>query len=87
MHYSREIILNDCPNCGSKAGAFMGSRAWGHSITCCSDKCGEEIQAKLLKNEEKPEYKKMLKKIYKLRSKALEIRYKGIDAIEPFFEI
>ena len=36
----------DCPNCGEKdapgqwKGARMGSTAWGHSYSCCSDACG-----------------------------------------------
>lgn len=55
--YRRYWLAHDCPNCGAKdqrydyyngswGGARMGSTAWGHSFSCCSDKCGHEFAAK-----------------------------------------
>ncbi len=46
MDSKRYWLAEDCPNCGQKdapnawRGARMGSTAWGHSFSCCSEACG-----------------------------------------------
>jgi len=76
----------DCPNCGREKGAFMGSSEWGHSIGCCSDECGHEVKKKIDKNESSEEYKKKLRQFYNLKNKLIEMRYKGIDAVDQFYD-
>ena len=40
-------FAEDCPVCGEKdelekyKGARRGNTSWGHSYSCCSDKCGK----------------------------------------------
>ena len=44
--YSPYNLVEDCPECGQKdelnkwGGARMSSTEWGHSYSCCSEKCG-----------------------------------------------
>jgi hypothetical protein len=33
-------IADPCPNCGKPDAARMGSSAWLHSYSCCSELCG-----------------------------------------------
>ncbi len=39
-------MAEPCPQCGQEdvegkwLGARMGATAWGHSFSCCSEKCG-----------------------------------------------
>lgn len=46
-------FADPCPNCGQKdeeetyKGARMSATSWGHSVPCCSDKCGIEYARKL----------------------------------------
>ena len=75
--FRETIKADDCPNCGKKEGATMGSTAWGHSITCCSDKCGLEIQEKLEENTATKEYEQALGAMYKAKAKVREIKYRG----------
>lgn len=45
----RERSNPPCANCGKENGGFMGSSAWGHNFSCCSDACGKRL-AKRLEN-------------------------------------
>lgn len=86
--FSREIQPNDdCPNCGKKEGAYMGSTKWGHSVSCCSDACGEEINKKLKLNKSTNEYEKSERRLRKLESHLLKLKYKGIPKMELEDEI
>lgn len=88
MHNRYEIQREDCPGCGAKEGAFMGSSEWGHSIVCCSDKCGHKITKLIDKNIRKKQYKKKLQEYYDLDSDLKEMRLDGIDCdYEPFFNL
>ena len=75
-----------CPNCDKDGGAIKGTSTWGHSFLCCSDECGLEIKEKLEKNESSKEYKKLQRKLWKLKDKLCNCRYKDINGSEPFFE-
>lgn len=78
----------DCPGCGAKEGGYMGSTAWGHNITCCSDKCGEKIAKKIDENVSKKVYQKKLEKYYELQGEIEEMRLEGIDCrADPFFSL
>lgn len=33
-------VADPCPQCGKPDSARIGSSAWGHSYSCCSDECG-----------------------------------------------
>lgn len=79
--------INPCPNCGAEQGAIMSSSTWCHWISCCSDKCGLEIKQKIEKNESDSEYKKKMRQLQNLKDKLLQMRYRGIDASDPFYEI
>lgn len=36
-----------CPNCGKPDSARMGSTAWGHEYSCCSDRCGKRLAKRI----------------------------------------
>ena len=86
MNCGHEYKNEDCPNCGAKEGARMVNSEWGHSITCCSDKCGMEVAKKLKKNTSTKKYKKKLKKFYKLKEELHELRYSGIETDNTHFD-
>ena len=69
----------DCPNCGAKESAIMGSSEWGHNITCCGDVCGMEVKAKIEANESTTEFNDAVMKMESARATVLEMRYEGID--------
>ena len=39
-HTDYSYLLPPCANCGLEHGGHMTSTSWGHSYSCCSDKCG-----------------------------------------------
>jgi hypothetical protein len=73
----------DCPNCGKKNGAVMGSSNWRHNIICCSDECGMAIKEKLKKNTSNKEYEKAESKYHKAKRVLKNLKYKGIPLNEP----
>ena len=83
-----EQKIDDCPECGAKESAFMGSSEWGHSIACCSDDCGQKIANKIEENTNKKYFKKKLKQYYELQSLLEERRLEGVNAAcDPFFKL
>ena len=86
MYRENEIKIESCPNCGKHRGASCGSSEWGHNISCCSDKCGLAIGAKLKKNESTLTFKTTVRQLNQLRIRLDELRYKGIDARDPFYK-
>jgi hypothetical protein len=85
--FYRRPTRGPCPNCGAKEGAIMASSTWGHWMSCCSDKCGLEIKHKIEKNESDPEYKKKMRQLNNLKNTLNQMRYKGIGASDPFYEL
>ena len=79
--------LEDCPNCGAKEGARMGSSSWGHNLSCCGDECGKAVAKKIETNVSKRKYKKKLQKYYDLKEELRALRYEGINGTDPFFEL
>lgn len=71
------IQHKDCPGCGV-GKAFMSSSAWGHTISCCSDKCGLKIKAILDKNMSSAKYEKLEEKIFQLNSELSDMKHDGI---------
>lgn len=81
MWKTERAPLPDCPNCGKKEGANMGSTEWRHDISCCSNECGEAIRVKLEDNRNSVEYKNAIDEYRKAKEKVMAIKYKGINAI------
>jgi hypothetical protein len=79
------VIPNDCPNCGKKEGAIMGSSTWGHSISCCSEECGAAVSDKIKKNCDSKAYRNAVKKLEKAENFVRRLKYKntGVDG-DPF---
>lgn len=67
MFAKQDYVPPECPNCRKPQGAIMCSSRWGHDVTCCSDKCGEEFGAKLLAS---PKWNKALR----MRDEALQLQ-------------
>lgn len=86
MYRENKIEIGNCPNCGKECGACCGSTDWGHNISCCSDKCGIAIGAKLKKNESTLEFKTTMRQCNQLKIRLHELRYKKINAVDPFHE-
>lgn len=66
--HEREIVANDCPNCGKPDSARMGSSSWGHDFLCCDDKCGLELKKKLETMYSSKKYKKKHDQLYKIKA-------------------
>lgn len=66
----------DCPVCGKKEGAFMGSTSWGHNYSCCSDSCGIELKNKLDILHNSKEYKNLQKIIEENQEKMEKMELK-----------
>lgn len=84
MYGKRYFMAPDCPVCGQKdeewkwLGARMGSTAWGHNYSCCSDACG--IAFKDSSARYQMELQSVEHQIAGLKSKAAELRSKILIA-------
>lgn len=67
-----------CANCGKPERGFMGSSAWGHSFSCCGDKCGVELMKKLDANMATPEYDAACSALHEAQETLRDIKYKGL---------
>lgn len=81
------VKIEDCPNCGAKESARMGSSKWGHDIMCCGDDCGFAVAKKIEENENNPEYQKALERLWKLKEEITDMRYDGINGVDHFFQL
>lgn len=68
-----EMKHDDCPICGLKEGATMGSSRWGHNYTCCSDECGLELERQLNSLYRSKYWKTLEKKRDKITSQMKKI--------------
>ncbi len=78
MSILRDVKLNDCPNCGKKASAFMGSSEWGHNVMCCSETCGLAVKKRIEENTNMQEYRDIKHELDDLTNKLYRLKYKGL---------
>lgn len=90
MHREYLPVLGDCPICGKKEGASMGSSSWGHNIECCSQECGERLGEIIKQNIDKKKYRKAVKALEKAKDRVRKIKYDGTgvdyDPMEYFWD-
>jgi len=72
MFNEPRIQLEDCPVCGEKEGAAMGSSSWGHDVRCCSDKCGYIMRDRLRALQEDKKMIRLRKKLAKIQEAITE---------------
>jgi len=77
----------NCPHCGKKEGAIMSSNKWGHSITCCSEWCGQMISGKIQTLKASKEMIKLQNKLDKTRKEIITLFEKEIKTKMSCFDI
>ena len=84
--YDYTADIPPCPICGKEKGAWQGNSKWGHSWSCCGDKCGEALGAKIKDFEDSDEYSALKEVIYAAESDLAAAYRKatGISGRSPF---
>lgn len=82
--YGIRTRLPDCPVCGKKEGAYMGSSMW-HPFdgSACSDVCGEAARDALTTLMSSEVYRKVQDRLHNLQQELTLMRWKAVRNAGP----